>query len=147
MFTRYILTITIFACFLSLGGCSSPSFKPPPNPTYVPSVQRMPTHETVQQRPETSLHEGSTGHGSVVSLQQAMQRKGYYWGSVDGVYGTETRTAVKRFQQDLGVPDTGVAGNKEWSALGLSSGSPPDKSNLEPAKPEPAKTKWRFETY
>ena len=60
-----------------------------------------------------------------VSIQQRLQAKGYYRGQIDGQDGPETRAAVMRYQHDLGVPVTGRVGDREWSALGLSSGSNP----------------------
>jgi peptidoglycan hydrolase-like protein with peptidoglycan-binding domain len=124
-----------------LAGCSL--FEPPadtgtatsPPPAYAPAPTAPP------QPPATSLRRGSAGHGAVVSLQQSLQAKGYYWGSVDGVYGSATKTAVMSFQRDLGVPETGVAGHREWSALGLSAGSgpsapPPNPVALEPTAPQ-----------
>jgi peptidoglycan hydrolase-like protein with peptidoglycan-binding domain len=106
---------------LLLSACSL--FQPPPAPTPPPApVTYAPAQEAAPQPPATSLRRGNTGHAADVSLQQALAAKGYYWGPIDGVYGAGTRTAVMNFQRDLGVPVTGIAGHREWSALGLSSG-------------------------
>ena len=41
-------------------------------------------------------------------VQDALRRRGYYDGPVDGQYGSETGAAVRRFQQDWGLAETGV---------------------------------------
>ena len=35
----------------------------------------------------------------------------------DGFYGTQTRNAVSRFQQDRGIPSTGVADENTWQRI------------------------------
>ncbi len=43
----------------------------------------------------------------VQGVQEELQRKGYYKGDVDGVLGTGTRSAVKAYQRQAGLPPTG----------------------------------------
>ena len=45
---------------------------------------------------------------SVAQLQQALADLGFYSGPIDGRYSAETIEAVRAFQRDLGVPETGV---------------------------------------
>jgi peptidoglycan hydrolase-like protein with peptidoglycan-binding domain len=45
---------------------------------------------------------------SVAQLQQALADRGYYTGPIDGRWSAATIEAVKAFQRDLGVPETGV---------------------------------------
>jgi peptidoglycan hydrolase-like protein with peptidoglycan-binding domain len=45
---------------------------------------------------------------SVAQLQQALADLGYYTGPIDGRWSAATIEAVKAFQRDLGVPETGV---------------------------------------
>jgi peptidoglycan hydrolase-like protein with peptidoglycan-binding domain len=54
------------------------------------------------------------------SLQHALAAKGYYHGRVDGLNGPQTKAAVSRYQQDLGVSPTGDVDEQTWSSLGLS---------------------------
>lgn len=62
--------------------------------------------------------------GSVVrEIQTRLKRWGYYTGSIDGVYGYKTYTAVKKFQAKNGLPSDGVTGNKTLEALGINTGS------------------------
>ncbi|MBR2349892.1 MAG: spore cortex-lytic enzyme [Clostridia bacterium] len=70
------------------------------------------------------LKKGSSG-SLVKTLQTKLKRWGYYTGSVDGIYGSRTVTAVKYFQRSNGLTVDGVVGQKTAQALGmsLSSGS------------------------
>lgn len=46
--------------------------------------------------------------GSVIGIQQLLSDLGYYAGPIDGVLSQATVDAIKAFQADLGVPQTGV---------------------------------------
>ena len=63
----------------------------------------VPTSETYAQ-----LARGNTGD-TVKRLQQRLKDLGYLSDSADGNFGTNTETAVKRFQQAIGLTQTGVA--------------------------------------
>ncbi len=65
---------------------------------------------------------GSSGN-EVTQIQQKLQSLGFYNGSIDGVYGTETKNAVTEFQKSCGLTPDGIAGNKTLTYLGLSSNS------------------------
>lgn len=52
-------------------------------------------------------------------IQQKLKDLGYYSGSVDGIYGNATRSAVVAFQKANGLSADGVAGPKTIAALGL----------------------------
>lgn len=64
---------------------------------------------------------GSRGD-EVRRIQQKLKSMGYYTGSVDGIYGTQTQSAVKKFQRDNGLTVDGIAGPKTLSYLGITSG-------------------------
>lgn len=65
---------------------------------------------------------GSSGDG-VSQIQTKLKNWGYYNGSVDGVYGYQTFTAVKYFQSKNGLSADGIAGNATLTALGINTGS------------------------
>lgn len=65
---------------------------------------------------------GSRGD-EVRRIQQKLKSMGYYTGSVDGIYGTQTQSAVKKFQRDNGLDADGIAGSKTLSYLGITSSS------------------------
>ena len=52
---------------------------------------------------------GSRGE-NVKALQSALNQMGYNAGSVDGIFGNNTRAAVRRFQQDNGIAVDGIVG-------------------------------------
>jgi peptidoglycan hydrolase-like protein with peptidoglycan-binding domain len=65
--------------------------------------------------------------GSAVSaVQQALRNRGYNIGSVDGVFGSQTETAVVYFQRDNGLTADGVVGPATAAALGLADPSDPN---------------------
>ncbi|MBI4313821.1 MAG: peptidoglycan-binding protein [Candidatus Omnitrophica bacterium] len=63
---------------------------------------------------------GRKGHAVLTAkeIQLALQRAGYYQGTVDGRIGTKTRSAIKAFQSANNLVADGVAGAKTMSALG-----------------------------
>lgn len=63
-----------------------------------------------------TLRFGSSGT-SVELLQLALQRSGYYHGELDGVFGSMTLDAVKRFQKNYGLVVDGIVGIKTWQSL------------------------------
>ena len=65
---------------------------------------------------------GSTGT-EVHNIQTVLKRLGYYTGYVDGVYGSQTKNAVIRFQRDCGLVQDGICGPKTLLYLGLDTGS------------------------
>ena len=65
---------------------------------------------------------GSTG-SEVTAIQTKLKRWGYYNGSIDGVYGSQTVKAVKLFQLKNGLTVDGIAGTKTLNAMGISSSS------------------------
>lgn len=65
---------------------------------------------------------GSTGT-EVRNIQSVLKRLGYYTGTVDGIYGSKTKSAVIRFQRDCGLTQDGICGPVTLLYLGLGSSS------------------------
>lgn len=65
---------------------------------------------------------GSRGD-EVKQIQTKLKNWGYYNGSVDGVYGSGTLTAVKNFQKKNGLIVDGIAGKKTLQAMGINTTS------------------------
>jgi peptidoglycan hydrolase-like protein with peptidoglycan-binding domain len=69
-----------------------------------------------------SAEPGATRSGSrdagIAALQVALQARGLYAGSIDGVRGPATTRAVKRFQRRAGLPADGIPGAQTRRALG-----------------------------
>ncbi len=55
----------------------------------------------------------------VKQIQTKLKRWGYYYGSVDGIYGSQTMSAVKWFQSKNGLTVDGIAGPKTLAAMGI----------------------------
>lgn len=77
---------------------------------------------------------GSRGT-EVKTIQEKLKRWGYYTGSVDGIYGSLTVSAVKKFQQKNGLAVDGIAGTQTLKAMGImgsssSSSSTNNSSNV-----------------
>lgn len=76
-------------------------------------------------RAESNSVEALSKYGSrgeeVKQIQTKLKRWGYYNGSIDGIYGTQTLNAVKYFQRKNGLTQDGIAGPKTLSAMGISS--------------------------
>ena len=66
------------------------------------------------------LRQGSKG-GEVKEVQRRLKMWGYYNGSVDGVFGAGTRSAVIAFQKKNGLTADGVVGKATYKALGMTS--------------------------
>jgi len=56
---------------------------------------------------------------TVASAQGQLARQGYYRGTIDGVFGPETRRAIMRYQGDHGLRVTGSLNTDTVRALGL----------------------------
>lgn len=67
---------------------------------------------------------GSEGK-EVSAIQEALKDRGLFTGEVTGYYGTQTQTAVKRFQKIKGLTADGIAGPQTLAALGVSIGEIP----------------------
>jgi len=65
---------------------------------------------------------GSRGE-EVKKIQTKLKNWGYYSGSVDGIYGWQTESAVRSFQKKNGLTVDGIAGTKTLNAMGISSSS------------------------
>ena len=75
------------------------------------------------------LKQGSKGT-QVRTLQTKLKSWGYYTGSVDGVFGANTKAAVVRFQKKNGLTADGIVGAKTAAALGMTlSGSTSSKTS------------------
>ncbi|MGI5893402.1 MAG: spore cortex-lytic enzyme [Candidatus Merdivicinus sp.] len=67
---------------------------------------------------------GSRGN-EVKAIQQELKDRGLYNGNVDGIFGSQTEAAVKRFQKQQGLAVDGIAGPQTLKKLGITVGSIP----------------------
>lgn len=75
---------------------------------------------TAEISPAVVLRQGSKG-SEVKEVQRRLKLWGYYKGSVDGVFGGGTRSAVIAFQKKNGLTADGVVGKSTYKALGMNS--------------------------
>ena len=61
---------------------------------------------------------GSRGE-TVRTIQTKLKRWGYYTGSVDGIYGAKTKSAVQYFQRRNGLTADGIVGSATAKAMGV----------------------------
>ena len=55
----------------------------------------------------------------VVRVQAALMRSGHYHGDIDGVLGESTRAALRAFQKDGGIKQTGRMDIETLTLLGI----------------------------
>ncbi|MGV8984165.1 C40 family peptidase [Clostridium sp.] len=72
---------------------------------------------------------GSTGK-AVEYLQQSITKLGYNPGSIDGMFGSTTETAVRSFQIAKGLVVEGIVGNNTWTAIESSLQNTPTPTHL-----------------
>ena len=64
---------------------------------------------------------GQVSYGSkgsdVTELQKLLKNNGYADLAVDGIFGSQTQDAVKKYQQANGLAVDGIVGNNTWAAL------------------------------
>jgi DNA-binding Lrp family transcriptional regulator len=75
------------------------------------------------------LKEGSGG-AEVTKLQEALKKLNFYSGAADGIFGSQTKAGVIKFQQAQGLVADGIVGPTTWSKLN-------ELLNKQPA------TRWR----
>ncbi len=82
----------------------------------------------IQNAEAAAYKRGSTG--SVVrQIQTKLSNWGYYSGSVDGIFGSGTESAVKHFQRKNGLTADGIVGSRTLAALGISDAGSASGSN------------------
>jgi len=63
-----------------------------------------------------TLRRGSTGN-PVRRAQKRLTLGGFDIGGVDGIFGANTESAVKRFQRDQGLSEDGIVGPRTWERI------------------------------
>ena len=71
-----------------------------------------------QQAEAVAYKQGSSG-SVVTKIQQTLKNAGYYTYTVDGIYGSRTTAAVKKFQKAYGLTVDGICGAQTLAALGI----------------------------
>jgi hypothetical protein len=74
---------------------------------------RRPTAASARAMPA----EGKMSAASRRKVQKTLHRRGYYQGPVDGIFGPQTRAAIRRFQDSIGAKSTGYLNAVEGRRL------------------------------
>ena len=83
---------------------------------------------SLQNNPVEALSKYGSRGSEVRTIQDKLKRWGYYTGNVDGIYGSLTVSAVKRFQQKNGLAVDGIAGTNTLKAMGITTSSSSNSS-------------------
>lgn len=87
--------------------------------------------------PLDTLQKGSKGE-LVKYLQRALAEAGYDVGKIDGIFGSETLSAVRAFQYDHNLTPDGKVGKLTWAAIkALVDDDEPDENKPAEAPDEP----------
>lgn len=73
-------------------------------------------YETFNILPLDTITKGSKGE-LVKYLQRALAEAGYDVGKIDGIFGSETLSAVRAFQSDRNLTPDGKVGPKTWAVI------------------------------
>lgn len=76
------------------------------------------TNEARTESTEVLSKLGSRGD-EVRRIQTKLRSLGFFNGSIDGIYGVKTQSAVRQFQKSVGITADGIAGRKTLLYLGL----------------------------
>jgi hypothetical protein len=97
----------------------------------VPSVQNSPPPSSAPQPTQGTGPAQSSSTALAVAIpaedkmtpqnrrqvQEALQRRGFYQGALDGIFGPATRSAIRRYQESIGTERTGHLTETEASRL------------------------------
>ena len=73
----------------------------------------------LSQQASADLYKKGSSGATVREIQTRLKNWGYYEGSVDGIYGSQTEKAVRYFQRKNGLSVDGQVGNQTLAALGM----------------------------
>ena len=71
-----------------------------------------------QQAEAVAYKQGSSG-SVVAKIQQTLKSAGFYTYTVDGIYGSRTTAAVKKYQKAKGLTVDGICGAQTLAAMGI----------------------------
>lgn len=109
-----------FALSLGTGYAGRGYYYGPQNSPYYyerPEVRYYATREAAPR--EYFGREAFRSNSGDAAVQQALARRGYYQGSIDGEIGPQSRRAIARYQEDRGLRITGTISPGLLQSLGL----------------------------
>lgn len=92
----------------SMGGTQTPATQTP-QATYQTTpgqTNQGQTYQTPASQAQMNQSMEPASQSQIMQAQQQLKSEGLYRGSVDGIMGPETQTALSRFQREQGLPET-----------------------------------------
>ena len=83
-----------------------------------PAQSTTPTHDQSTKK-QTAAHKDTASKDEIRNAQEALKDKGMYTGPVDGAMNTETKKALRDFQQKNNLEVTGTLNHDTKAALGV----------------------------
>jgi hypothetical protein len=99
---------------------AAPSVSPPAaiaSPTPTPAPPTAPAPSTAAAPAVVLPEEAQMTQNDRMQVQTALQGFGYYAGQSDGIFGPETRAAIRRYQHEIGVEMTGRLTSQQATRL------------------------------
>lgn len=100
-------------------------------------------YETFNILPLDTITKGAKGE-LVKYLQRSLAEAGYAVGKIDGIFGSETLSAVRAFQSDHGLTPDGKVGKLTWAAIKALVGD--DDPDEDKPTDEPTEKPWEAMT-
>ena len=101
-------------------------------------------HKPVKVSAPRSIVTNETERDLLREVQTALLARGYYKGSVDGIAGSRTRVAIKKFQRERSLPASGEASVRLLTQILMAPASKPvavpAPTNRSPAAPDAVET-------
>jgi peptidoglycan hydrolase-like protein with peptidoglycan-binding domain len=114
---------------------NAPSSAQSPNAMQNPGAMSNPSSSYGTQGPQASTQQNQSGQqnasqSEIQQAQQQLKQQGLYNGSIDGIVGPETQTALMKFQREQGLPETAQLDQQTMGRLmNGSSGGAQDNTN------------------
>ena len=112
---RRVLAVVVPSLLLALGLA-------PSSPSWADTVPSAHLQVAAAPKKVTVLIKRGDSGKLVRRVQVALKRRGYHL-AVNGKFGPQTHSAIRRFQRRAHLPVTGKVDRRTWRALGL--GKPP----------------------
>jgi Putative peptidoglycan binding domain len=93
------------------------SAEAPPAPPASPPTAPPASTAAATSAPPSLPAEANMSEANRRQIQEALRRLDYYKGPVDGIFGTLTRAAIRRFQHEIGADTTGRLTAEEANRL------------------------------
>ena len=106
-----------FSLTLGTGYAGRGYYYGPPNSGYY--YQRSDVHYYATREAAPREYYGYSGNSTSAAVQQALARRGFYRGSIDGQIGRQSSQAIANYQQQQGLRVTGNINQSLLRSLGL----------------------------